>query len=103
MLIYGRDRLLKIGGARDIAPDGKSLTAKSLDSFERGFQPFAGIQVEATDGSAGFREALGSSAEFWFDLLAATGLEAEVALPAPVTKANFPSRLKRFMMFRKTR
>jgi ATP-dependent Lhr-like helicase len=28
------------------------------------------------------REALGRSAEFWFDLLAATGLEAEQALPA---------------------
>jgi ATP-dependent Lhr-like helicase len=28
------------------------------------------------------REGLGRSAEFWFDLLAATGLEAEVALPA---------------------
>ena len=28
------------------------------------------------------RAALGSSAEFWFDLLAATGLEAEQALPA---------------------
>ena len=28
------------------------------------------------------REALARSAEFWFDLLAATGLEAEVALPA---------------------
>ena len=28
------------------------------------------------------RAALGSSAEFWFDLLAATGLEAETALPA---------------------
>jgi ATP-dependent Lhr-like helicase len=28
------------------------------------------------------REALGRSAEFWFDLLAATGLDAETALPA---------------------
>jgi ATP-dependent Lhr-like helicase len=38
----------------------------------------------APDGEAHvkIREALARSAEFWFDLLAATGLEAEVALPA---------------------
>jgi ATP-dependent Lhr-like helicase len=42
---------------------------------------------EGTDRPEGeahdrLREALGKSAEFWFDLLASTGLEAELALPA---------------------
>ena len=55
MLIYGSHGFMKIGGTRDIAPDGKSPTAKSLDLFDRSFQSFAGFQVEATDRSAGFR------------------------------------------------
>jgi ATP-dependent helicase Lhr and Lhr-like helicase len=44
-------------------------------------QPSAAPAPEGAVHDA-IREALGHSAEFWFDLLVATGLEAEIALPA---------------------
>ena len=44
-------------------------------------QPSATPRPEGAVHDA-IREALGRSAEFWFDLLVATGLEAEIALPA---------------------
>jgi ATP-dependent Lhr-like helicase len=42
----------------------------------------AGAPAPEGDVHDGIREALTRSAEFWFDLLAATGLDAETALPA---------------------
>jgi ATP-dependent helicase Lhr and Lhr-like helicase len=41
-----------------------------------------GTAVPETEAHEAIRGALGRSAEFWFDLLASTGLEAEAALPA---------------------
>jgi ATP-dependent Lhr-like helicase len=42
----------------------------------------AGAPAPESDEAARLREVLGRGAEFWYDLLAATGLEAESALPA---------------------
>jgi ATP-dependent Lhr-like helicase len=44
-------------------------------------RPAAATRPEG-DAHDSIREALGRSAEFWYDLVAATGLEPEVALPA---------------------
>jgi ATP-dependent Lhr-like helicase len=60
-----------------------------LDRVAIYFREDAGVlgapaSATAPEGEAhdAIRAALGSSAEFWLDLLAATGLEAELALPA---------------------
>ena len=72
-----RDRARSSGSAR--ASTASRSTSARTRRCSAGRPARRAPEGEAHDA---IRAALGASAEFWFDLLAATGLEAEAALPA---------------------